>query len=121
MQQNFSPYASDPVTEGSCTSLNAVPGYVSLKTSHGDLNLELNCEAVPKTCENFLKLCAKNYYNGTKFHRSIKHFMVSTFQLFSIESFETIYYLTATCRIFSFEYNIENTCCLVLEDPYLGA
>jgi hypothetical protein len=31
---------------------------------------------VPKTCENFIKLCQRNYYDGTKFHRSIRHFMV---------------------------------------------
>ena len=24
-----------------------------------------------------MKLCQKNYYDGTKFHRSIRHFMVS--------------------------------------------
>ena len=45
-------------------------------TSHGQLNLELFCDAVPKTCENFIKLCENGYYNGTKFHRSIKNFMV---------------------------------------------
>ncbi len=52
-------------------------GYVRLMTNVGPLNLELHCEYVPKTCENFMKLCQKDYYNGTKFHRSIKHFMVS--------------------------------------------
>jgi len=51
-------------------------GYVRLNTSLGPLNLELHCEYVPKTCENFVKLCNKGYYNGTIFHRSIRHFMV---------------------------------------------
>merc|ERR1719411_2442832 len=51
-------------------------GYVRLTTNLGPLNLELHCEYVPKTCENFIKLCQKGYYNGTKFHRSIRHFMV---------------------------------------------
>merc|ERR1712083_607795 len=27
-------------------------------------------------CENFMKLCQQEYYNGTLFHRSIKHFMI---------------------------------------------
>ena len=51
-------------------------GYVRLTTNHGPLNLELHCEYVPKTCENFIKLCQKGYYNGTRFHRSIRHFMI---------------------------------------------
>ena len=52
-------------------------GYVRLTTNLGPLNLELHCEYVAKTCENFIKLCQKGYYDGTKFHRSIRHFMVS--------------------------------------------
>ena len=51
-------------------------GYVRLVTNYGPLNLELHCDIVPKTCENFMKLCQTNYYNGTVFHRLIKHFMV---------------------------------------------
>ncbi|XP_046840924.1 RING-type E3 ubiquitin-protein ligase PPIL2-like [Xenia sp. Carnegie-2017] len=51
-------------------------GYVRLTTNVGDLNLELHCEAVPKTCENFLKLCASGYYDNTTFHRSIRNFMI---------------------------------------------
>lgn len=51
-------------------------GYVRLTTNLGPLNLELHCEYVPKACENFIKLCQQGYYNGTKFHRSIRHFMV---------------------------------------------
>lgn len=31
----------------------------------------------PKTCENFIKLCKKQYYDGTIFHRSIRNFVVS--------------------------------------------
>lgn len=52
-------------------------GYARLNTSHGQLNLELFCDIVPKTCENFLRHCANGYYDGTLFHRSIKNFMVS--------------------------------------------
>ena len=51
-------------------------GYVRLVTNYGPLNLELHCDMVPKPCENFMKLCQNEYYNGTKFHRSIKHFMI---------------------------------------------
>lgn len=51
-------------------------GYVRLNTNMGPLNLELFCDQVPKTCENFLKHCANKYYNGIKFHRSIRNFMI---------------------------------------------
>lgn len=46
-------------------------------TNFGALNLELHCDLVPKTCENFMKHCQNGYYDGTKFHRSIRNFMVS--------------------------------------------
>ncbi|XP_012274913.1 peptidyl-prolyl cis-trans isomerase-like 2 [Orussus abietinus] len=51
-------------------------GYVRFITNFGALNLELNCDLVPKTCENFIKHCQNGYYNGTKFHRSIRNFMI---------------------------------------------
>ncbi|KIY43909.1 cyclophilin-like protein [Fistulina hepatica ATCC 64428] len=51
---------------------------VTLHTSHGELKIELFCEAVPKTAENFLALCASNYYDGCIFHRNIKGFMIQT-------------------------------------------
>lgn len=51
-------------------------GYVRMHTNLGDLNIELHCDIVPKTCENFLALAAGNYYDGTKFHRSIPNFMI---------------------------------------------
>ena len=49
---------------------------VTLKTSAGDLKLELACDVVPRTCENFLALCATGAYDGTTFHRLIPGFMV---------------------------------------------
>ncbi|XP_011495689.1 PREDICTED: peptidyl-prolyl cis-trans isomerase-like 2 [Ceratosolen solmsi marchali] len=51
-------------------------GYVKIITNFGPLNLELHCDMVPKTCENFMKHCQNGYYNGTKFHRSIRNFMI---------------------------------------------
>ncbi|KAH8859151.1 RING-type E3 ubiquitin-protein ligase PPIL2 [Schistosoma japonicum] len=51
-------------------------GYVSLITSHGKLNLELHCDLVPKTCENFLRHCTAGYYNDTTFHRLIRYFII---------------------------------------------
>lgn len=51
-------------------------GYVRLLTNVGPLNIELHCDLLPKACENFLKLCQRGYYDGTKFHRSIRNFMI---------------------------------------------
>eukprot|EP01098_Paradermamoeba_levis_P006421 TRINITY_DN2662_c0_g1_i1.p1 TRINITY_DN2662_c0_g1~~TRINITY_DN2662_c0_g1_i1.p1 ORF type:complete len:366 (+),score=145.38 TRINITY_DN2662_c0_g1_i1:668-1765(+) len=51
-------------------------GYVRLCTNLGDLNLELHCDLVPKTTENFLLLCEGGYYTNHIFHRSIKNFMI---------------------------------------------
>ena len=51
-------------------------GYVRLKTTKGDLNVELATDKVPKTCDNFLQLATKGYYNNNVFHRLIKNFMI---------------------------------------------
>lgn len=44
----------------------------------GNIKIELFCEFCPKACENFLGLCASDYYNGVLFHRNIKGFIVQT-------------------------------------------
>ncbi|XP_062505241.1 RING-type E3 ubiquitin-protein ligase PPIL2-like isoform X2 [Corticium candelabrum] len=51
-------------------------GYVRIRTSKGDINMELHCDLVTQTCDNFLRLCKQGYYNDTVFHRSIKNFMI---------------------------------------------
>ncbi|KAJ5900580.1 Peptidyl-prolyl cis-trans isomerase-like 3 [Penicillium subrubescens] len=49
---------------------------VTLHTTQGDLKVELFCEAVPQTAENFIALCASGAYNETPFHRLIPGFMI---------------------------------------------
>ncbi|KAL1972945.1 hypothetical protein VTN31DRAFT_6487 [Thermomyces dupontii] len=49
---------------------------VTLHTTHGDLKVEVFCETVPKTAENFLALCASGAYNDTPFHRHFPGFMI---------------------------------------------
>ncbi|KAG0501275.1 hypothetical protein HPP92_001347 [Vanilla planifolia] len=49
---------------------------VTLHTNLGDIKCEIFCDEVPKTAENFLALCASDYYDGTIFHRNIKGFMI---------------------------------------------
>jgi peptidyl-prolyl cis-trans isomerase-like 3 len=49
---------------------------VTLHTTLGDLKLELFCDECPHACENFLALCASGRYDGTRFHRVIKGFIM---------------------------------------------
>ncbi|MCX5680284.1 MAG: peptidylprolyl isomerase [Candidatus Omnitrophica bacterium] len=49
---------------------------VVLETSQGLIELTLMQDIAPKTCENFVKLVEKGYYNGTIFHRVIPEFMI---------------------------------------------
>lgn len=51
---------------------------VTLHTTRGDLKIEVFCEAVPRTAENFLALCASSFYDGSAFHRLIPNFMIQT-------------------------------------------
>ncbi|RPB18573.1 cyclophilin-like protein [Terfezia boudieri ATCC MYA-4762] len=48
---------------------------VTLHTDLGDIKIEVFCEAVPKTAENFLALCASGYYDNVLIHRNIKGFI----------------------------------------------
>ena len=49
---------------------------VIIKTSLGDINLELNNEKAPITVENFISIAESGYYEGTIFHRVINGFMI---------------------------------------------
>jgi peptidyl-prolyl cis-trans isomerase-like 2 len=51
-------------------------GYVSLRTTHGRLMVELYPEHAPKAVWNFVRLVQKGYYNGIIFHRNIRNFMI---------------------------------------------
>jgi cyclophilin family peptidyl-prolyl cis-trans isomerase len=51
-------------------------GYVNILTNLGELQCMIHANFVPRTSENFLELCEKGYYNGTKFHRLVKDFMI---------------------------------------------
>ncbi len=49
---------------------------VSLKTSMGEIVLELDQEKAPKTVANFLQYVKSGHYKGTIFHRVIDGFMI---------------------------------------------
>lgn len=50
-------------------------GKVVLRTTLGDLDVELWPKEAPKAVRNFVQLCMEGYYDGTIFHRVIKDFM----------------------------------------------
>ena len=49
---------------------------VTISTSIGDIQLELDGEKAPITVENFKTIVSSGYYEGTIFHRVINGFMV---------------------------------------------
>ncbi|XP_076392747.1 spliceosome-associated protein CWC27 homolog [Megachile rotundata] len=50
-------------------------GKVMMKTTVGDIDLELWTKEAPKACRNFIQLCMEGYYDNTIFHRIIKGFI----------------------------------------------
>ena len=54
---------------------NANP-QVLLKTSKGDITLELNAEKAPVTVANFIQYVEDKHYDGISFHRVIEGFMI---------------------------------------------
>jgi cyclophilin family peptidyl-prolyl cis-trans isomerase len=48
----------------------------TMKTSEGDIVLELFEEDAPKTVSNFKKLASEGFYDGLIFHRVIADFMI---------------------------------------------
>ena len=49
---------------------------VIIRTTFGEITLELDAEKAPKTVENFLNYARDGYYDGTIFHRVIDNFMI---------------------------------------------
>ncbi|XP_004583795.2 spliceosome-associated protein CWC27 homolog [Ochotona princeps] len=51
-------------------------GKVLLKTTAGDIDIELWSKEAPKACRNFVQLCLEAYYDNTIFHRVVPGFIV---------------------------------------------
>ncbi|NXG51324.1 CWC27 protein, partial [Psilopogon haemacephalus] len=49
---------------------------VLLRTTAGDIDIELWSKEAPKACRNFIQLCMEEYYNNTIFHRVVPGFIV---------------------------------------------
>lgn len=48
----------------------------TIKTNKGEISLKLFPDLTPMTVANFVNLAQKGFYNGLKFHRVIKDFMI---------------------------------------------
>lgn len=49
---------------------------IVIKTSKGNIHLELDTQNTPKTVENFLNYVRKDFFRETIFHRVIEKFMI---------------------------------------------
>lgn len=70
---------NETTTQRSTTNLDTNSQGTMTATFHtnkGDITLELFGADAPKTVENFTKLAREDFYNGVKFHRVIKGFMI---------------------------------------------
>lgn len=63
-------------TSASSVQAQAQSEKVLIKTTAGDIVVELNAEKAPKTVENFLRYVDDHFYDGTIFHRVIDGFMI---------------------------------------------
>ena len=63
-------YHTEPPTQGK----------VLIKTSHGDIDVELWPKEAPLACRNFIQLALEGYYDKTIVHRIIKVLVVDFLQ-----------------------------------------
>ena len=49
---------------------------ITIKTNHGDINVELFDDKAPITCENFRQYVRDGHFTDTIFHRVIPNFMI---------------------------------------------
>jgi len=70
---------SQPLSQGKLTNDNSPMPFTtaSLQTNYGDITIQFFPEPV-KTVENFVRLAQNGFYDGVKFHRVIKGFMIQT-------------------------------------------
>lgn len=64
------------VTSITTINANEKAMQATLHTNQGDITIEFLGNDAPNTVANFAKLAQEGFYNGTKFHRVIKGFMI---------------------------------------------
>lgn len=76
-----------------------------LKTSLGNITVKFYAAESPVTVNNFLKLAQSGFYNGTKFHRVIKDFMIQGGDPLSKESNTSVWGTGGPGYKFADEFN----------------
>jgi len=64
------------LSTGMISAAFAAPPQVLIKTSMGEIKLELDADKAPLSVENFLRYVDEGFYDGTIFHRVINGFMI---------------------------------------------
>lgn len=59
-------------------SNTTLPTQAVIKTNLGDITVKFYNADAPKTVANFIKLASEGFYDGLKFHRVIKDFMIQS-------------------------------------------
>jgi len=70
------PAKAKPVDKTAPAAETTAATKVLIKTSMGDMTVELYPEKAPKSVENFLAYVNSGFYDGTIFHRVIDNFMI---------------------------------------------
>ena len=96
-------------TQSSNTKMEPITNKVTTAVMHttmGDISFKLYTEESPKTVANFVKLAGEGFYNGVKFHRVIKDFMIQTGDPLSKDDSQTVRWGTGgTGHTFADEFN----------------
>jgi len=69
-------YATRNVWVGSDDSSYSLTGGAVLDTTAGQIKIEFLTAEAPNTVKNFITLANEGFYDGTKFHRVVKGFMI---------------------------------------------
>ena len=72
---SFSKTVKGPFGEITKTEL-ANNKFATLETTDGNIKIELDTKQTPNAAANFVLLAKKNFYDGVRFHRIIKGFMI---------------------------------------------
>lgn len=77
-KNNVPQEANNLLTSQTTTTMESLQSITTaiVKTSMGDITIELDQENTPRTAQNFITLAQSGFYNGTKFHRIIADFMI---------------------------------------------
>lgn len=78
LQTSTSTVGSLDVATSTNTNIDVNKKYMNaiLHTNKGDITILFSDKEVPNTVANFIKLAKTNFYDGVKFHRVIKGFMI---------------------------------------------